>query len=191
VIEGDRLPTLDTPRLRLRWLTPEDGAALYDVFSDPEVARYLSRPPWTDPAGAAKLVEDVHESFERRELFQWGVARREDDRVIGTCTLAHVSVPHFRAEIGYALARESWGRGLGREAIDRVIAFAFDELRLHRIEADVDPRNERSIRLLEGAGFVREGHLRERWHVGGEICDGLFFGLLRREWEARRQPVKA
>jgi RimJ/RimL family protein N-acetyltransferase len=186
VIEGDRLPTLETPRLRLRWLTREDGSALYDVFSDPEVARYLSRPPWTDPAGAATLVDDLHASFELRELFQWGIALREDDRVIGTCTLTRIDEPHRRAELGYALARRCWGQGLGREAIDRVLAYGFDDLGLHRIEADTDPRNARSIRLLEGAGFVREGYLRERWHVNGEICDGLFFGLLRREWEARR-----
>ena len=60
--------------------------------------------------------------------------------------------------------------------------FAFEELGLRRIEADVDPRNEASIRLLERLGFQREGYLRERWLVDQEINDTVFYGLLRREW---------
>jgi RimJ/RimL family protein N-acetyltransferase len=67
-----------------------------------------------------------------------------------------------------------------------VLAFAFDTLALHRVEADVDPRNARSIRALERAGFEREGYLRERYHVGGELQDAVLYGLLRPHWAARR-----
>jgi RimJ/RimL family protein N-acetyltransferase len=63
-----------------------------------------------------------------------------------------------------------------------LLAYAFDELDLRRIEADVDPRNAASIRTLERLGFRREGYLRERWRVNGEVQDALFYGLLRREW---------
>jgi RimJ/RimL family protein N-acetyltransferase len=183
MIHGDTLPTLDAPRVRLRWITQADASALFDVFSHPEVARYLSRPAWTDMGPAVRLIDEIHASFARRDLFQWGIARREDDRVIGTCTLKDLDATHRRAELGYALGRDSWGTGIAREAIHRVVGFAFDELELHRLEADVDPRNRRSIRSLEQEGFTREGHLRERWHVNGEVCDGLFYGLLRREWQ--------
>jgi RimJ/RimL family protein N-acetyltransferase len=185
MIPAEHLPTLDAPRVRLRWLTFDDVPALFDLFSDPEVTRYWSRPEWTDLGSARALVEEIHACFARRELFQWGIVLREDDRVIGTCTLGHLDATHRRAELGYALARAAWGKGFAREAIHRVIAFAFDELGLHRIEADVDPRNARSIASLEGAGFRREGYLRERWHVNGEICDGLMYGLLRHEWRSR------
>jgi RimJ/RimL family protein N-acetyltransferase len=71
------------------------------------------------------------------------------------------------------------------EALTLLFAFAFGELRLRRLEADVDPRNAASIRSLERLGFRREGYLRERWCVNGEIQDALFYGLLRREWEER------
>ena len=70
-----------------------------------------------------------------------------------------------------------------REAVGLAIGFAFDDLDLHRIEADVDPRNRGSIRLLEGLGFEKEGHLKERWIVGGEVQDALYYGLLRQGWE--------
>jgi [ribosomal protein S5]-alanine N-acetyltransferase len=184
MITGDRLPTLEAPRLRLRWLTMEDAPALFEVFSDPEVTRYWSTPAWTAPESARRLVADIHDGFARRALFQWGIVRHEDARVVGTCTLSSIDAAHRRAELGYALARAGWGSGLAREAVRRVLAFAFDELDLHRVEADVDPRNLRSIALLERLGFKLEGHLRERWHVNGEVCDGLFYGLLRHEWRA-------
>ena len=70
------------------------------------------------------------------------------------------------------------------EATSTLLRFAFEELGLHRVEADVDPRNEASIRLLQRLGFQREGYLRERYFVGEEISDTIFYGLLRREWTA-------
>jgi RimJ/RimL family protein N-acetyltransferase len=71
---------------------------------------------------------------------------------------------------------------LATEAVQLLLDFAFGTLGLHRIEADADPRNERSLRLLERQGFRREGYLRERWHHNGEIQDAIFLGLIRSEW---------
>jgi RimJ/RimL family protein N-acetyltransferase len=183
---ADRLPTITTARLRLRWLTSDDVPALLGVFGDPEVCRYWSRPALRDRAAAAALHDEIVRSFAARSLFQWGIAERETDAVVGTCTLAALSAEHRRGEVGYALARDAWGRGYAAEALAAVLAFAFDTLALHRVEADVDPRNARSIRALERAGFEREGYLRERYHVGGELQDAVLYGLLRPHWAARR-----
>jgi RimJ/RimL family protein N-acetyltransferase len=74
--------------------------------------------------------------------------------------------------------------------VGAVLEFAFGTLDLIRVEADVDPRNERSLRMLERLGFVREGFLRSRYVVAGEIQDTVFLGLLREEWKhvpARRE----
>jgi [ribosomal protein S5]-alanine N-acetyltransferase len=187
MIAGDRLPTLDGPRVRLRWLEPADVGALYDVFSNPEVMRYWCWPAYEREEQARELLAQIERAFREKSLFQWGIARRADDRVIGTCTLSHVDASNLRAELGYALARDHWRRGLMGEALARLLAFAFGELGLRRLEADVDPRNAASIRSLERLGFRREGYLRERWCVNGEIQDALFYGLLRREWEERAE----
>ena len=72
------------------------------------------------------------------------------------------------------------------EALVAVVDYAFGPLGLRRLEADTDPRNEASNRALERLGFVREGVLRERWRVADEISDTFLFGLLAREWHARR-----
>jgi ribosomal-protein-alanine N-acetyltransferase len=182
MIDAERLPTLPAARVCLRWLAEADVDALFTVFSDPDVMRYWSSLPMTDVAEARALLDQIHDGFRRRTLFQWGVARRSDDRVIGTCTLFHPDAANRRVEIGYALGRAHWGNGLMREALHRLLAYAFDELDLCRIEADVDPRNAGSIRTLEQLGFRQEGFLRERWRVGGEVQDSLVYGLLRREW---------
>lgn len=181
--DAAQLPTITTARVRLRWLTARDVPALFEIFSDPLVCRYWSRPPLTQLSEAADLLTEVRQHFERRTLFQWGVADVADDRVLGTCTLAYLSAEHRRAEVGYALASARWGQGYMAEAFPALIKFAFASLQLHRLEADVDPRNEASIRLLERTGFRREGFLRERYHLNGEVQDAFFYGLLRREFE--------
>jgi RimJ/RimL family protein N-acetyltransferase len=159
---------------------------MFKVFSDPQVMRYWVTPPLGDLAAAAMLIRQIHALFRSRTLFQWGIASRSNDAILGTCTLCHLDLPHRRAEIGFALGRSHWGQGLASEAVELLIGFAFDTLDLHRIEADVDPRNDRSIQLLERQGFQREGFLRERYHLNGECPDAVFLGLLRREWKPRR-----
>lgn len=179
---ADRLPTLESPRLRLRWLERRDVDDLYAVFSDREVMRYWPWPAYTERAQAEALLAEIEALFREGHLYQWGVVRREDDRVIGTITLSSIDRTHLRAKLGCALSRAHWGRGFAVEAAGRLLDFAFGPLGLHRIEADVDPRNVHSLRLLERLGFVREGLLRERWRVGGEVQDGALYGLLAREW---------
>jgi ribosomal-protein-alanine N-acetyltransferase len=186
--EATSLPTLLTERLALRWLTPADVPALYEVFSDPEVTQYWSAPALADLTAAEALLAEIREAFARRTLLQWGIARRADDRVVGTCTLAGLTPAHRRAELGFALGRPHWGRGYIAEALPALVSFAFEELGLHRLEADVDPRNRASIRTLERLGFRQEGYLRERYHLHGEIQDALLYGLLHREWvDAQRR----
>ena len=183
MINAETLPTIAATRVSLRWLTDDDAPALFSIFSDAEVMRYWSSPPLDEIDGARKLLTDIRDYFRQRALFQWGIARHTDDRVIGTCTLFHVDLNNRRAELGYALGREHWGKGYMQEALGALLGFYFDTLNMHRIEADVDPRNASSVKTLERLGFQREGYLRERWLVGGEIQDALFYGLLRREWQ--------
>jgi [ribosomal protein S5]-alanine N-acetyltransferase len=176
------LPTISTARLALRLISDRDVDAMFEVFSDPVVMRYWSTPPLADREGAVALVNEIHESFERQVMLKWGVARRADNMLMGTTTLYNLDFTNRRAELGYALGRTYWGQGYMHEALQALLSYAFETLDLRRLEADVDPRNEASIKSLERLGFQREGFLRERWEVGGEIQDALFYGLLRSEW---------
>jgi [ribosomal protein S5]-alanine N-acetyltransferase len=176
--EGE-LPTLRGSKVLLRWLTTDDLDALHEIFSDPEVARYLAIPRQQSRADTEQFLAGIHEGYRTSSLYQWGI--EHDGRVVGTCTLGGLDWENRRAEIGFALARAAWGQGLMPDALTAVINHAFNDLRLHRIEADVDPRNSASLRLLERLGFRREGYLRERYLKDGEIQDSVIFGLLRED----------
>lgn len=186
MIDAEVLPTIPAARVRLRWLEESDVPALFRVFSHEEVMRYWSSLPMQSADEAAALLAHIRRCFDEKSLFQWGVVLHETNEVIGTCTLAQLDSRNRRADLGYALARDHWGRGLMLEALCALFDFGFGELNLHRLEADVDPRNEASLRLLERLGFTREGFLRERWLIGGGVQDTVLLGLLHHEWRARR-----
>jgi len=176
--DANTLPTLVADRIVIRPLAATDVPAVFEIFGNPEVARYGSSPALTRLEEAEQLVTDIHTLFAARSLFQWGIALRDNDAVIGTCTLAHIDTTHRRAEIGFALARAHWRRGYVAEALPKVLEFAFEVLGCHRIEADVDPRNTASLRTLERAGFQREGYLHHRYFVHDEWHDSVMLGLL-------------
>lgn len=185
-VDADRLPTLVAPRLQLRWIEPADLDDLYGVFSDPDVTRYWSHLAWTNPDEATIYLEAIQQGFQQGNLFQWGIALRGDDRIIGSTTLYDIDHAQGRAELGFALARDHWGRRYGREALTVLLDHAFGPMAMRRIEADVDPRNLPSLRTLEALGFRREGYLRQRWQVGGELQDSVLMGLLASDWRASR-----
>jgi len=177
--------TLETPSLVLRALRSDDAAALFAAFSDARVMRYWSTPPWTSLDQAHGFIERSHAAMASGEALRLGIERREDALLIGQCTLFDFVGPSTRAEIGYTLRFDAWGRGLMHEALTALLAHGFGTLGLHRVEADIDPRNTPSARSLERLGFTREGLLRERWIVDGETSDSALYGLLAREWAAR------
>jgi ribosomal-protein-alanine N-acetyltransferase len=179
-MNSQSLPVITTPRLVMRWVSEDDIDALYEIFSDPKVVRYWSSGPFTDREAAVTMQHDIAEGNLKDLMWKWGLALRDTNKLIGT--LFNLSLSNGRAEIGYAMGSAYWGKGYMNEALTALIVHAFDVVNLRRLEADVDPRNTPSVRTLERLGFQREGFLRERWHVEGEIQDAFFYGLLKREW---------
>ena len=177
--------TITTKRLTLRFLTESDVPAVFEIFSHPQVMRYWSWSAWTNVAQARQWLMKVQEGYLTRSGLQLGIERQADKALVGTCTLFHFHFPSRRAEIGYALGRPFWGSGYMHEALSAFIEYAFYTLDLNRLEADIDPRNQASAKTLERLGFQKEGLLRERWIVSGEVADTGFYGLLRRDWERR------
>jgi [ribosomal protein S5]-alanine N-acetyltransferase len=177
-----RLPSLAAERVVLRPPALRDAADLYAVLSDAETMRYWSTVAMTDPAEARRLIEMAREEQAAHTMYEWALALRADNRVVGSCCLFNFEWNNGRAELGFVLVRRLWGQGLMREGLVTLLDFAFGRLGLRRLEADVDPRNEASLVLLERLGFRREGVLRERWNVGGELQDAVLLGLLAREY---------
>jgi [ribosomal protein S5]-alanine N-acetyltransferase len=172
-------PILSGARVRLRPLRADDADALFALQSDPRVMRYWSHPPWTERAQAVERIAQLERDRATSEFHSWAATLDGDDTLVGTGALFAINRTHARAEVGYSLAATHWGNGYALEMVRLIVAFAFDTLGLERLEADIDPRNAASCRLVERAGFVREGLLRARWRVAGEITDSAMYGLLR------------
>ncbi|HSS40026.1 MAG TPA: GNAT family protein [Polyangia bacterium] len=184
------MPALAGGRIVLRPVDDADAPSILTIFGDPEVVRYWSSPPLPDLRAAGAFLDEMQEDFFRRRSFHWGIAEAQSGSseagpLIGTCSLGALSFRHRRAEVGFVLRRDRWGQGLAADALAVLFGFCFGRLGLHRLEADVDPENARSLRLLEKLGFQREGRLRERWQTQGVPRDGIFLGLLRPDWPTR------
>ena len=179
------LPTLSGSRFKLRHIEPADADALRTIFGDLEVVRYMGIPLLRTDEQVQHLLGKITSGIESKTLFQWGLAPLDSETLIGTCTLSHIDWVNQRAELGFALALSHWGRGIMRETVPVLIEHAFNSMGLHRLEADADPRNAQSLRLLEFFGFEREGYLRERHLVEGERQDTVLLGLLAAAWRRR------
>lgn len=179
---SSQLPQIVAERVRLRTIVESDLNQISEIFSDPKVMRYWSTPPLASIDEVRALMKEIETGNEEGSIMKWGVALKSTDTVIGTVTLFNLDITQGRAEVGYAQAQAYWGHGYIHEALQALLTYAFEEVKLRRIEADVDPRNSASIKTLERLGFQREGFLRERWNVSGELQDAFFYGLLEREW---------
>jgi ribosomal-protein-alanine N-acetyltransferase len=177
---------LRSERLILRPLKAADAGAIFATYSDREVVRYWSGEPWTDIARAVEYIDSGVRDIADGSAMRLGVELADSGAWIGQVSLHLFDAQNRRCELGYALMRAHWGHGYIGEALSTLLGFGFDTLDLNRVEADIDPRNAASRRAVERMGFKEEGLLRERWLVGGEVCDTVFYGLLRSDWLARR-----
>lgn len=175
-------PELVTDRLRLRKPTLADAGPLALIYGHPDTARYISYPV---AGGIAKMQEKLTqdlESSKRGEGFRWLICERGHEEPQGSVGLFHWSQADRRAEVGYVLAVSQWGRGVMKELMPTLLRFGFEEMKLHRIEARVDPENTASVRVLTRAGFQPEGVLRHNIADGESFRDTALFSLLEGEW---------
>ena len=174
---------LQTERLLLRPLARTDVDELFAMYSDAIAMRYWSSGPWTELSQAEAMIERTMETYKSGTQIKLGL--QLDGKLIGQCSMYDFDVQNRRAEVGYMLSKDAWGQGYMTEAMTSLINFGFDELLLNRCEADIDPRNINSGKLLQRLDFVKEGHFRQRWIVEGEVCDSDMYGLLKSDWEKR------
>jgi [ribosomal protein S5]-alanine N-acetyltransferase len=177
----DAFPEIETERLLLREIMPEDAPAVFAIFGDPAVTRYYDLDTYADISQAEELIDFFDESFELERAIRWGIERKADDQLMGTC--GYVWLRRFRGEIGYDLAQAYWRQGYMAEALDAILEFGFDELELNRIEALTMVENRASAALLEKLGFCAEGILRQHDYFKGAFHDMRLFALLRQDYK--------
>jgi ribosomal-protein-alanine N-acetyltransferase len=180
-----KLPSLETPRLRLRKLKMEDAPDVFIYASDSQVTRHLRFAEHHSLADSRAYLERLLLRPDNSADLAWGIEAKETRRIIGGCRL-NCELENCRAELGYVLARKWWGQGLATEAVRAVLHFAFTQIRLNRIEARCFPEHTASIRVLEKCGFRFEAVLRQCEMIKGEFADLKVYSLLRDEFDPKR-----
>ncbi|HEY4126138.1 MAG TPA: GNAT family N-acetyltransferase [Rhizomicrobium sp.] len=172
-------PFLMTPRLTLRPLATRDVDAVFAMMSDSETMRFWDWPAFKDRETVADIIEAQLDDTRSGNAFYWAVALTPEGAAIGSCDLSDIDRNHARAEVGFLFSRSHWGNGYAREAMEAVIALAFEDLNLQRLWARFHTGNAASQRLLERLGFSREGTLRGHIVREGLRRDCEIYGRMR------------
>lgn len=182
----ERPTPIETARLRLRLLEEADLADLFEVNGDPEVTRFLPYATWEAPSAGNAWFKRMVDLQASGGALQFVVVDKATEKAIGTCLLFRHDEGSARAELGFVLGRKYWGGGYMSEALTALIDCAFENMGMRRLEAEANPRNSASGKLLRRLGFVREGLARQRWVSKGTPHDVESYGLLHDDWAARR-----
>lgn len=172
---------LATERLRLRPHNADDAEWLHELYSQPDVARYLLDEPWTAEVTHDKLTERLAKTDIDGETGALALVIEHDGVPIGDIALWLTDHEHRQGEIGWVLDPAHGGQGFASEAVRAVLALGFDHYRLHRVTAQMDARNSASAALARRVGLRLEAHHVQDWFSKGEWTDTLIFARLASE----------
>jgi len=176
----EHFPVLETERLVLRELIGSDTEDLFAYYGDPSIKDYVSYSAFKSIDIARDEIGRIAEGFKAHKFVEFGVARKSDNRIVGVCTLHHISPDHHRMELGYGLARAYWGFGYMTEAVREVIRYAFEEMGIHRIEAECETGNIRSCRVAERCGMTLEVTRQDNEINKGRFVSNHVYAIIRK-----------
>lgn len=176
-------PQLETDRLILREMTLDDVEFYFRHFNNDKIVEGSCFPgPKSLEAAKQELELYCIKPFKENRGIRWGMAKKVGNELIGTCGYYDWNKAAQRAEIGYDLTPAHWGQGIMTEALLAVLKHGFEKMSLNRIQAIIDSKNIRSLKLVHRLGFKKEGVLRQRSYFNGQFRDDVCFSLLKKEW---------
>jgi len=178
---NDCFPVIMTPRLILRNLSRDDGPYLHEIWTDPAVLEFMVLDPFETYEETHAMIDLLEGLYEKGEGIRWAITSASDGAVMGTCGFHNWKREHSRAEAGYELGKDFWGKGYMKEALSAVLEYGFVNMDLNRIEAFVNDGNEKSLGLLQSLEFKTEGLLRHYEWARGKFQDQWVCSLLRSE----------
>ena len=180
MLEINFLPfqNLETERLYLRRVVKGDKNEIFALRSDQEIMKYIPRPLIKNKEEALAHIAKIDEKINASEGINWAITLKGDPKLIGIIGHYRIRPEHFRAEIGYMLLPEYKGKGIMSEAIKVVVNYGFEVLKLHSIEAIIDPKKLASEKVLQKNNFVKEAHLKENKYYDGRFMDTVIYTIL-------------
>jgi len=174
-------PELESERLIFRKIYLSDAKEIFSIRSNDDVMKFMDVPRHLSISDSEKLINVSEESYKKETGINWAIIEKDSNSFIGYIGFIRIFSEHCRAEIGYVLKPEYWGKGYMFETINKIVRFGFKEMNLHSIEANVNPLNERSQKVLERVGFKREAYFRENYLFDGKFLDSVIFSLLEKD----------
>lgn len=171
-------PVIETERLILKRITNDDVNEVYELRSNPETMKYIPRPLVKTTEDALEHIAMIEEKIVANTGINWGITLKGNPKVLGIIGYYRLQPENYRAEIGYMLLPEFHGKGIITEAVKRLISYGFDDLKLHSIEAVIDPQNFASEKVLQKCNFVKEAHLKESEFYEGKFLDKVIYSIL-------------
>ena len=172
-------PNLETKRLVLKQINSNDADAILALRSNDEVMKYIPRPYLKTKEDALELIAMFDDKIENGIGINWGIYfHDEPKKILGIIGYYRMKPEDYRAEVGYMLFPEYNRRGIVSEALQKVVEYGFQEMKLHSIEAILDPENEGSEKVLLKNGFVKEAHLLESEYYEGKFLDKMIYSKL-------------
>ena len=171
-------PTLVSKRLILREMTMDDADEVFFLRSDADVTKYVDRAPAQTIEEAKNFIQLVDDNRRNNTGISWAITLKGTNKMIGNVALWRLDKENYRAEIGYVLHPEHQGKGIMQEATEAILHYGFYEMQLHSVEANINPGNMASQRLLERTGFVREAYFKENYYYDGRFIDSAIYSLL-------------
>jgi len=185
MLEINFLPfkNLETERLLLRRITNDDADEILALRGNPKTMEYIPRPRAKNKADAFDHIAMIEAKIQEGNGINWAITLKGNPKLIGIIGHYRIQPQNYRAEIGYMLLPEFHGKGIVSEAIKAAVMYGFDEMKLHSIEAVIDPANTASEIVLQKNGFVKEAHLLENEYYDGKFWDTVIYSLLKRNFK--------
>lgn len=175
-------PVLESDRLVLRQITKNDVNAVFMLRSNPQTMQYIPRPLAKTNADAMDLIELISEKIAQNTDINWAITVKNSTELVGIIGHYRINHENYRSEIGYILHPIFHNRGIITEAIKLILHYGFDSLKLHSVEAIIDPSNYASEKVLLKNGFVKEAHFIENGFYNGKFIDSAIYSLLSRNF---------
>lgn len=172
---------LSSGDLLLRRCTPADVPALFAMRSDPAVMQYVARPLCQSEEDAVRIFQMMEGKIEQNTGINWAVSSVDTPALFyGVIGIFRLDADNHRGELGYMLQKMYWGRGIISQLIPLVMDYGFEVLRLHTMEAVIDPHNHASRRVLEKNGFKQEAYFHENCYFEGRFLDSVVLSARQR-----------
>lgn len=175
-------PNLQSERLSFREINEKDIPEVMELRGNAETMKFIPRPLVTNEDEALAHITTILDKRKEGDAINWVITEKGSDSLIGIIGFFRTQHENFRSELGYMVLPQHHNKGYVTEAITKVLTFGFETLKLHSVNAIIDPNNFASARVLEKNGFRKEAHFVEDFFWNDAFIDSVHYGLLKKEF---------